>query len=338
MDRKHIFQLAVIELKLTLESIKADCDANESMLIDKHERIEFVKKLQRKHFEHITQFFIKLSSLAANEDVRTYRLLKSFLRENLYDLIAGSTMQLNKQICEKPFGYAGDYLVADYFYQDGYSGSSLYGMLMDRYTIESPLARAHINRRYYLRKMIKKIAGRNPARLVRITSLACGPAPEVFDVFDEDLDNVVFNLLDGERRVIDFLRDRIKNGKYNKERITLFHDNILLLLRKNKLLDIPPQDLVYCAGFFDYIRPATATKLIRYMLEHVTKRGYVVVVNISKDDVHNVYLRMIGEWEMYHRSKKEFADLVPSNGLIAKSKIVIDPITKRNLYLVIKKA
>jgi extracellular factor (EF) 3-hydroxypalmitic acid methyl ester biosynthesis protein len=252
--------------------------------------------------------------------------------------MAEPTTQVNRQIGEKPLGYAGDYIVANYFYEDGYSGTSLYGMFMDRYTVDSPLARAHINRRSYLGRFIEKKAKLFPGGTLNVCSFACGPAPEVFDTFDKGVSNVRFTLVDAEPGVIELLKNKLNKYKEQKKHATIHHANIINLLRRSDKLHIPEQDIIYCAGFFDYIREATATKCIRYMLNHLRSNGWLVVVNVSMDDVKNVYLKMLGEWELYHRSKKELLSLVDNVEGLRQKKVWSDYYTKRNLYLVMKKA
>jgi hypothetical protein len=228
--------------------------------------------------------------------------------------------------------------VANYFYEDGYSGTSLYGMFMDRYTVESPLARAHINRRTYLGRLIEKKAKHLADGILNVCSFACGPAPEVFDTLDKGIGNVRFTLIDGEAGVIDLLKTKLSRYKDQKKKVSLHHANIINLLRLNEKLRIPDQDIIYCAGFFDYIREATATKCVRYMLSHLKSGGWLIVVNVSTDDVKNVYLKMLGEWDLYHRSKRELLSLLENVEGLRQKKVWSDYYTKRNHYLVMKKA
>ena len=336
MKTEDLFQKEVVIVKEILQEARAQCVANED-LSGLSARINFVKKMQQKYYSRFTESFIKLTELAGDVGTEVYEKEKKYLRENLYDLIAGATTVVNKQICEKPLGYAGDYVVADYFYKDGYSGSDLYGMLMDRYTVESLLAKAHKNRQYYLGRLIEKLAYRSKGKILNVFSLACGPAPEVFDIFDKKINNVSFTLLDGEPGVLRFLKEKLKDYSEQSRSVRLFQENIINMLRKDQLFCIPSQDLVYCAGFFDYIRKGTATKLIRYMLKYLKPGGWLIVVNVSKDDARNVYLKMIGEWDLYHRSHQDCLDLVPADKEVRTKKVVRDAKTGRNLYLIIRK-
>jgi len=83
----------------------------------------------------------------------------------------------------KPRGYAGDYATIEMLYDDKAAGDSRLGPLIDRWTLELPAAQAVRNRRSLLAQAIREVAA--DWRLsgpMPVTSLAAGPARELFDV------------------------------------------------------------------------------------------------------------------------------------------------------------
>ncbi len=330
------FRLGVQSLKELLLEIVNECSKHEKeMSFD--EKVTIVRSLQEGYFPKINNYFTDLTKISLKFDKKTYELHKNYLRKNIYTLITNNDAPLNKQICEKPLGYAGDYIVTNYFYDDGYPGNSIYGMFIDRYTLEAPLARAHINRRTYLRNVILKLKRRKINNPLNISSFACGPAPEVFDILDNGVKDIYFNLIDGEKKVIEYLKD--KTEKYNNSfsNVNLIHANIFNFIRGKKCLNIPEQDLIYSAGFLDYIKKSTATRFLKTLLNYLKPRGILIVTNASIDDSNNAYLKMIGEWDMYHRTCSDLLNLVEGMDNIQYKKVLSDFYTKRNLYLIIKK-
>ena len=294
--------------------------------------------MEENYFLKINNYFDNLTEIASKFDEKFYELHKNYLRQNVYGLIADDNASLNKQICEKPLGYARDYIVTNYFYENGYPGNSIYGMFINRYTLETPLARAHIKRRVYLKNVILRLQRRKSSDTVlNVSSFACGPAPEIFDILDSEIKDIHFALIDGEKKVIEYLKERIKKYHNLSSEVDLIQANIFNLLRGKEYLDIPKQNLIYCAGFFDYLKKNTAIKFIRFLLNYLKSGGLLILTNVSADDSNNVYLKMIGEWDICHRTIGNLLELLNSIDDIQYKKILADFYTKRNLYLIIKK-
>lgn len=329
------FKSEILKIKNILLSVKNECEKEQNSL-DRDEWIPFVKELKEVKYPKINKHFLMLNQMTKGLDKEEFEIYKIFLRKNLLELFAQTSMPLNWQITQKPFGYAGDYVVANYFYENGFSGEDLYSVFMDRYTIESPLAVAHRNRKKYLSNLIVKLANRSRDQL-KVTSFACGSAQEVFDVFKKGITNVAFNLIDGEQKAIGFLKTKGMEFQQFNENVNLYHRNIIDLVRKNEYLDVSKQHLIYCAGFFDYIKDSTAVRLIKYMLKILSSGGWLIILNVSMHDINDVCLKMLGEWEMYHRSEERLMKLVEKVNGITQKKVLQDFYTKRNLYLIIKK-
>lgn len=86
----------------------------------------------------------------------------------------------------KPFGYAGDFETISLVYRNEPDGVGGLGVLIDRYCLSVPPAIAVRNRRpLMVAEMKRQLASTQPARVsFRVTSLACGPACEMVDLFE----------------------------------------------------------------------------------------------------------------------------------------------------------
>ena len=303
-------------------------------IVDKKSREEIVKKYQLLYFSKINELFGQLSALVST-DSPLYLEHKVFIREKLYALMADPATKLNLQIGSKPFGYAGDFLVSNYFYQDGYTGDTLYAMFMDRYTMELPLARAHKNRREYLKNIIIHEANTKD-RMLRVSSFACGPAPEVFDVLSI-IKDIHFNLYDGEKEAISLIRNLMIKRKVLLDQVSLTEVNIINLLRKQSVFVEGEQDLVYCAGFIDYVQSATIRKLVKYFLSILRPGGRLVLVNVSEHDASDVYLKMLGDWPLFHRTLDDMKSFFVGLESVKDEELWSDQETMRNHYLSLRK-
>lgn len=342
-ELNYEFRIVVLKLKKYLLMVEEECNVFDKTKPDFQSQIIFIERIMHGVFTELNLSFKKLSRISSNFDEIQRRTHEEFIQEHLLHLISRYDAPLNMQICEKPFGYAGDFVAVNYFYEDNFPGYSTYGKLIDRYTLSLPLARAHINRRKYFRNVIRKLINRRgKSSITRIASFACGPAVEIFDFIEEnnDLYNVQFTLVDGEAELIKLLklyshtlRHKIRDGGFQ-----IIHQNILSLLRNKDLMkDFPKQNFIYCAGFIDYLKDHTVEKLIGFLFNLLEKDGILILVNVVKDPDHTAYLEMIGEWFLHHRDKEGLLALANNIEGIRQKKILADFETKKNLYLVLRK-
>ena len=84
----------------------------------------------------------------------------------------------------KPRGYAGDYQTIDMIYDNAPAGAGAVGALIDACVLDLPALRAIRNRRRLLATEVLS-SYRSAAKEFHVASLACGPAREVFDVFEK---------------------------------------------------------------------------------------------------------------------------------------------------------
>jgi hypothetical protein len=115
----------------------------------------------------------------------------------------------------KPRGYAGDFATIDQIYRNEPVGSGRVGPLLDRAFLNLPVCEAVRNRRHLLAEQIGlAIAEKGDQSPARITSLACGPAAEVFDVYHQlpDPSMLVTTLVDIDFQALAFVDNRITAG------------------------------------------------------------------------------------------------------------------------------
>ena len=87
--------------------------------------------------------------------------------------------RIAKHMYTKPRGYAGDFLTIRWIYEKDVGGVGAAGRLIDEAVLERPAAKAVRNRRGLLAGEIEAAIEHGG----KVTSLACGPAEELFDVF-----------------------------------------------------------------------------------------------------------------------------------------------------------
>lgn len=174
---------------------------------------------------------------------------------------------------EKPFGYAGDYLLIEKIYNHHISHDRF--ECWDRYCHSHAATQAVRNRKsYFVQKM--KDLNRTVDQPFRVLILGSGPATDVYEYLTETrAGNVHFDLLDIDQRAIDFAA----------EKNLVFRDQVLFI--KSNVLRFSTSetyDLVWSAGLFDYLDDRQFSFLVRRLYHNLRPGGRMIIGNFSLEN------------------------------------------------------
>jgi SAM-dependent methyltransferase len=206
----------------------------------------------------------------------------------------------------KPRGYAGDFLTIDWIYQNNPQGTGRLGSLLDRCFLDVHAAQAVRNRRGLLVEHIQTTLEQIDGRAARITSLACGPAAEVFDVF-ETLDNPTqlrATLIDIDLQALAFVSDKRDQHQLQRQ-IELVNGNLVYLATGRQELKLALQDLVYSIGLIDYFSDKFVILLLNYIHGLLRPGGKVVLGNFHPKNPTKALMDHILDWKLIHRSEDD---------------------------------
>lgn len=305
------------ELRFFLYSIKHKLDNYESLHRDKKQQLRFLEKYKYKIFRELTKHFDKIGNVAKEFSRDIYTLHKKYYQLMLGYLLLDS-IEINRFVNRKPFGYAGDFVVMTYIYDyhKKFMGTSLYEKLINAYTCSIPIARSVIGRKDFLKNEIQEALLTN--KTVNILSVGSGPARELIELLREDKiqNKLNFDCLDFEQQALDFVKNEIKSVKPAQRKflnIRFFHKTILDLIKNNN--DTYDQfykyDLIYSSGLFDYLSNKIVKKLVENLSVVLRKNGVMIITNVNKDKINaRIYYEMLGEWELIYRSREEMMNWI----------------------------
>lgn len=210
----------------------------------------------------------------------------------------------------KPRGYAGDYLIIEWIYSAEPAGSGRIGPLIDRCFLDVPPAQAVRNRRGLLATEIQHTLDANRDGEVRVTSMACGPARELFDVFEriDAASRLKASLIDIDAEALEFVRrERSKRGL--DDRMELHLANLVHLATGRQRLDLPAQHLVYSIGLIDYFDDRFVVNLIDYAHRLLQPGGRLILGNFHVRNPYRAFLDHVLEWKLIHRTEDDLSRL-----------------------------
>lgn len=322
-----------------LNNVKAKFDYFDQSSPALGEQIAYIEENKKNIFEVIDKHFDAIWQIFEMLSAREYRVHQLFYQKEVLGFF--HTPPLNKRIYDKPLGYDGDFIMMEYYYENGYHGRTTFEKLMHRYTLNIPVATATTERFDYIYRWMAEIIEKNEGE-VKITSLGCGPAIEVVNYIKNNLvkNRVIFNLLDAEPKAIDHIVHKLMDFDLSarKFKVNFLNFDILKLIKASKKdQSLHRQDLIYAAGLFDYLNDKIATRLVEVAFNLLNDGGRLIISNFSKDSPHKAYLEMLGEWKLIYRDESDMMRLC-SMLAGAKSKSVLkDKETGINFYLIVNK-
>jgi len=206
----------------------------------------------------------------------------------------------------KPRGYAGDFLTIDWIYHNNPQGVGRLGPLLDRCFLNMDAAQAVRNRRGLLAGHIQTTLEQAAGQTARITSLACGPAAEIFDVFEtlDDPTRLRATLIDIDLQALAFVSDKCDRHQLRRQ-IELVNGNLVYLAAGRQQLNLSPQDLVYSIGLIDYFSDKFVISLLNYVHGFLRPGGKVVLGNFHPKNPTRAMMDHILDWKLIHRSEED---------------------------------
>jgi extracellular factor (EF) 3-hydroxypalmitic acid methyl ester biosynthesis protein len=205
----------------------------------------------------------------------------------------------------KPRGYAADFQTIEMIYRNRPAGPGRIGPLLDRCFLSSPIARAIRNRRVLLaEEIMRTVQGKNGA--AHVTCLACGPAQEIFDVFQQldDRRRLYASLVDIDLQALAYVGERRDNAGL-QNRINLINANLVYLALGRQKLELNDQDLIYSIGLIDYFNDKFVVKLLNWIHGRLRPGGTVILGNFHPNNYSKEMMDYVLEWRLIHRSEED---------------------------------
>lgn len=210
-------------------------------------------------------------------------------------------------------GYPGDYETLEIIYNDRPSGVDLRARILDDYYLHTLIARALRHRPTHLADRLgqsirTQVAQDGPP--VRVLSLGCGPARELFLLAaDPILDEVAtITCLDPDAEALRYARNLLKdrlNGRANYLRADV------LRFARGPHRPSQPYHVIYAAGLLDQLRDDQAAQLMHDSYGLLAPGGQLIVSNLSRAAPANerVLFEWVLEWPFMCRGEAEWRKL-----------------------------
>jgi len=300
-----------------LQDIKNKFDEFDLAFPPVQKQIDLIEENKKEIYKKLDNYFSEIWDITMKCGEEGYNVHRRYFQQMLHPLVE-EIVEINRHIYRKPLGYAGDYMIMNYIYdyhKQRYLGNSSYEMLINNYTCNIPISHSNIARKeFFKRKILETIETKDNARIM---SVGCGPLRELIELLEEKMviKPALFKCVDFEKGAIDYVKKEL--GEVDQERkqflsIEYFHQNIISIIKNREIKEkIRDQDLIYCSGVVDYLRDKIAGRLVRELFQLLRNKGVLIICNAAlKSSTHRAYYEMLGEWNMFHRTKEEMLNWV----------------------------
>lgn len=263
------------------------------------------------------------------------------LRERVWRFILCSEFLARTNL--RPRGYAGDSVLMQWIYDEGYLGASTFGKLLHKHPVETPAAQAVRNRRQMIADEARAAAAEREggAGPLRIMSVACGPAWELRDLFATGADaaRYAITLLDQDSEAIAEARAGVEDAARSIAApidATYLCESVRTPRSGAELAEAWGRfDLIYSMGLFDYLGERTAKALVAKLYEMLEPGGRMIIGNYHVGNPTRCYMEYWMSWPLLYRTEEELMAL--ADGLAGAERSLSFEATGSQMYLEVRK-
>jgi len=252
-----------------------------------------------------------------------------YFRRQLWSMLLRSPIMARTNV--KPRGYNGDSEMMRLIYQDDYQGDTTLGRMLHKYAVAKRGAQAVRNRRGWIAGLIHRLLTEGPAAapMLRVLSVACGPALEVKDVLatPEDCRGLHFSLFDQDQQALleaGSLVREIETRHGVELSVDFIKESVRTMLVTRALQERWGQfHFIYSMGLFDYLTAPVAAAVLRKLFQLLEPGGEMVIGNFSTANPDRVFMEYWLDWKIIHRSEQDLLHLTV--GIDAECSVEADP-------------
>lgn len=238
-----------------------------------------------------------------------------YFRRQLWDVIL--SVPILARTNTRPRGYAGDWVMMAYIYQNEYLGPNLFGKILHKNTMEVPASQAVRSRLRLIAETItaaRKKRGPGEAPL-KFLSVACGPAFELEDIFvtAEDCERSEIVLLDQDEEALaqaELSAHAVEQRTGRPVNARFVRGSVRTMLRKRGLSErLGKFHVIYSMGLFDYLTAPVAKAVLSRLYDLLEPGGQIVVGNYHVANPSRWYMEYWADWTLIHRTEEDLLAL-----------------------------
>ena len=223
-------------------------------------------------------------------------------------------------VYKNPHGYRGDYEIIDRIYM-GWISPKKHLENWDKFFHWQTAFKAVRNRKEYFKNILSEI-DRSQIIGPTVLDVASGPCRDIYEYkCEHPLSKIHFDCLDMDSNAIGYSKQLL-----NGSDITFFCENAFRFRSEKQY------NLIWSAGFFDYLDNKKFVLLLRSLMKMLTINGKMVIGNFSTLNPSRDCMELV-EWFLFHRDVAQLTELAGKAGADPDSVSIESEATGVNLFL-----
>lgn len=252
---------------------------------------EYVYKNCRSLFDSLDRFFFKCDRYVEQNSVQ-----RSVFLERIFHSFNSFFSPIREFVLSLP--HIDDFRISNFFYQNADPPGSTFNRLINRYLMESRLARSVRCRRTYFRDQLVALTADKSLDRFTISSLGCGSALELCEFIsgNQNSQKCIFHCIDASKEALFFLNRTIARMQEQRP-ITLFDyplDIFNLDPSMNETIMFRRSKFIYCSGLVENLDITQMLALIRFGYDHLDVGGQFVIAATADIGIYKTLLSIIG--------------------------------------------
>jgi extracellular factor (EF) 3-hydroxypalmitic acid methyl ester biosynthesis protein len=318
-----------------------DCEESWSKLsLDKKYEAEraFMTNISTAVNETLRQFNARIDSCIDVGSIKEGSIYHALFEQELTPFFM--TSGIGWRAYTKPRKYAGDYEMMNQIYRDDFEGSDLLGKLLHNWITNEASSQTVKYRRELFASEFEKLLTKFPNNQLFLLSVASGPAMEVQDSIrswsQKDLKRTSFTLLDLDSEALEHAEIAIRkiSSEMKKEATIEFVNEGVREIITGRLV-LPPQDLIYSAGLFDYLDNTVSKVLVERLYNMLAPKGKMIIGNYTPKNPTKPLCHFMTNWHLIHKTEAEMR-VWASDCPDSKVSVIYDP-SEINAFIVLER-
>jgi CRP-like cAMP-binding protein len=230
-------------------------------------------------------------------------------RETFPLFMASATMA---RLYMKPSGRAEDRVTLQRMDDGEPAGDGRLGPFLDRWFLSRPVCAARRTGRRDVTGLLKQAAA-GPGPL-RVTSLTCGTAEELFEMVESAAGQVYGTCLDADPEALR-LASEAAQERGCADRITFLRADVLDLARGQGRVSLGPQQVIYGLRLLDYFSDQQVPVLLDWVNAHLPAGGVAALTALDLAAPDRAFLDHILEWHVHTRNEERLRQLAAESAL-----------------------
>jgi len=208
-----------------------------------------------------------------------------------------------------PQGYQGDYKTIEVIYRNTPMSDGI-GYYLDKYMLSSTLAVA-------VRERMRKLAELLKTELInrqqpKILDIACGSCREVHDIIPEiEKAGAHFKCIDIDSEALDFALNRLSYAGLSAGRAEFIQYNALRMFDYDIAVSaFGMQDIIYSAGYFDYLADEFLVKLLNSLYLMLNHGGKLIAAFKDANRYRPQAYHWLASWDGFLQRTQEVFDKI----------------------------